>query len=153
MAISDDLIEASKQGALERVKEILDTDAGLANGRDESGATPLHYAALNGHRPVVQTLVERGADINSLGQPLSGATPTRLGDRILRYMPRDGRPFGNRTGRRRLRHAVWATRAGSIDFSERFFPALRHACAAQGTPFQQLAQESGNKDIMALFDL
>lgn len=34
------LIEAVRQGEADRVREILDTDAGLVNQRDESGATP-----------------------------------------------------------------------------------------------------------------
>ena len=48
MGASEDLIEAAKQGDLERVKRVLETDDRLANLRDESGATPLHYAAMNG---------------------------------------------------------------------------------------------------------
>jgi len=62
MCDSENLIEAAKQGDLERVKGILETDDRLANLRDESGATPLHYAAMNGHRQIVQLLLERGAD-------------------------------------------------------------------------------------------
>ena len=44
------LIEAVKQDDVEQVAAILDKKAELVKQRDELGATPLHYAALNGHR-------------------------------------------------------------------------------------------------------
>jgi ankyrin repeat protein len=74
MSDLENMIDAVKQGDGERVKAILESDGRLANQRDESGATPLHYAALNGHRQVVQLLVERGADVNSTDSQF-GATP------------------------------------------------------------------------------
>jgi hypothetical protein len=46
MGASENPIEAAKQGDLERVKGILEADDRLADGRDESGATPLQYAAI-----------------------------------------------------------------------------------------------------------
>jgi len=42
----ENMIEAVKQGDLERVRGILESDERLANQRDESGATPLHYASM-----------------------------------------------------------------------------------------------------------
>ena len=33
-----------------------------SNIRDAGGATPLHYAAANGHKEVVQMLMKKGAD-------------------------------------------------------------------------------------------
>ena len=65
MSALENLIEAVKQGDRESVRAVLESDARLANQKDASGATPLHYAALNGHRQIVQLLLERGADINS----------------------------------------------------------------------------------------
>jgi ankyrin repeat protein len=53
------LIEAVKQGDLQRVRMILDTDEELAKQKDASGATCLHYATLNGNREVVRLLLER----------------------------------------------------------------------------------------------
>ncbi len=46
MSDLDNLIAAAKQGNLERVNAILEADDSLVNQKDESGATPLHYAAL-----------------------------------------------------------------------------------------------------------
>jgi hypothetical protein len=75
----------SQAGDLESVKAILDSDDRLANQRDESGATSLHYATLNGHRQIVQLLLERGADINSADGQF-GATPAGWAIEYLREM-------------------------------------------------------------------
>jgi len=74
MSDSENMIEAVKQGDRGSVRALLETDDRLVNQRDESGATPLHYATLNGHRQIVQLLLERGADINSTDSQF-GATP------------------------------------------------------------------------------
>ena len=74
MSDLDNLIAAAKQGNLERVNAILEADNSFVNQKDESGATPLHYAALNGHRHIVRLLVQRGADVNSTDSQ-RGATP------------------------------------------------------------------------------
>ena len=56
------LTEAAKEGDLDRVATILDANEDLANQRDESGASLLHYATLNGHREIARLLIERGED-------------------------------------------------------------------------------------------
>ena len=47
---------------------------GDPNKTDLIGSTPLHMAAWNGHRDVVQILLDRGADANMAGYDL-GNTP------------------------------------------------------------------------------
>ena len=83
MSDIENMIEAVKQGDRERVRAILESDDRLANRRDESGATPLHYATLNGHRQIVQLLLERGADINGTDSQF-GATPAGWAIEYLR---------------------------------------------------------------------
>jgi ankyrin repeat protein len=147
MGASENLIEATKQGDLERVKGMLETDDRLANLRDESGATPLHYAAMNGHRQIVQLLLERGADINSTDGRF-GATPAGWAIEYLREM-------GGHLAIE-LDDLAYAIRVGDARWVSRFlkrFPALRHARDREGTPFQRLARESGNREIAALFGL
>ena len=140
-----DLIEAVNQGDLLRVRTILDTNGELVRQRDESGATPVHYAALHGHREVVRLLLDRGADINSTDTEF-GATPTGWAIEYLRelggYLAIE------------LSDLAYAIEQGDARWVGRFlkrFPALRRATSKNGKPFQQLAQESGNPEITVLF--
>ena len=140
-----ELIEAAKQGDLESVRGILQSNKGLATQRDESGATPLHYAALNGHRPIVRLLIERGADINSTDSQFC-ATPTGWAIEYLREM-------GGHLAIE-LDDLAYAIQIEDVRWVARFlnrFPSLRHANDTKGTPFQRLARESGNREIARLF--
>ena len=143
----ENLIQAAKQGDLDHVRVILESDHSLANQKDESGATPLHYAALHGHRPIVQLLIERGADINSTDSQF-GATPAGWAIEYLREM---GAHLAIE-----LDDVAYAIQMGDIRWVARFlkrFPSLRQACDTKGTPFRKLARESGNPEIANLFDV
>jgi ankyrin repeat protein len=147
MSDLENLIEAVKQGDRERVRTLLEADERLANQRDESGATPLHYATLNGHRQIVQLLVERGGDINRTDSQF-GATPTGWAIEYLREM---GGFLAIELDD--LAHAI---QAGDTRWVARFlkrFPSLRQASDTNGTPFQRLAGDSGNREIAGLFGL
>jgi ankyrin repeat protein len=72
--MSAELFSAVASGNTERVRELLASDPGSARGKDDEGATALHYAALNGHRKIALALVEQGADINARDERF-GATP------------------------------------------------------------------------------
>jgi len=139
------LIEAVKQGDLESVRAILDANGEIVNQRDESGAAPLHYATLNGHRQIVRLLLERGAEIN-IADSQFGATPTGWAIEYLREM-------GGYLGIE-LNDLAYAIQLGDVRWVARFlerFPALRQASDKNGRPFQQLARESGNREIARLF--
>ena len=141
------MIEAVKLGDLERVRAMLASDGRLASQRDESGATPLHYATLNGHRQIAELLLERGADINSADSQF-GATPTGWAIEYLREM-------GGYLAIE-LDDLGYAIQLGDTRWVARFlkrFPSLRQASDANGTPFQRLARESGNREIAGLFGL
>jgi ankyrin repeat protein len=141
------LIEAIQQGQLDRVRAILDADSELVNQRDESGATPLHYAAFNGRRQMVQLLLDRGANINSTDDKF-GATPTGWAIEYLREM-------GGFLGIE-LADLAYAIQTGDTRWVARFlerFPSLRDTSDTNGTPFRQLALRSGNKEIPKLFGL
>jgi len=141
----ENLMEAVKQGNRESVEAILESNDRLANQRDESGATPLHYATLNGHRQIVQLLLERGADINSVDGQF-GATPAGWAIEYLREM-------GGFLAIE-LDDFAYAIQLGDTRWVVRFlkrFPSLRQASDSHGTPFQRLARESGNREIAGLF--
>jgi Ankyrin repeats (3 copies) len=147
MSALENMIEAVKQGDRERVRSILASNDRLANQRDASGATPLHYATLNGHRQIAQLLIERGADINSTDSQF-GATPAGWAIEYLREM-------GGYLAIE-LDDLAYAIQFGDTRWVARFlkrFPSLRQACGTNGTSFQQLARESGNREIAGLFGL
>ena len=142
----ENLMEAAKRGDAEQAGQILETDEGLANLKDQSGATALHYAALNCHRQVVQLLLERGADINCT-DGLFGATPAGW---AIEYLRERGAYLAIE-----LDDLAYAIRLGDVRWVGRFlkrFPALRLANDTEGTPFQDLARQSGNPEIASLFN-
>jgi ankyrin repeat protein len=144
MSDLDNLIAAAKQGNLERVNAILAADDRLVNQRDESGATPVHYAALHGHRHVVRLLVERGADVNSTDSQF-GATPAGWAIEYLRELGGHlAIELDDLAHAIQLRDTRWVAR-----FLKRF-PSLRQARDTKGTPFQRLARESGDPGITQL---
>ncbi|KAK6185430.1 hypothetical protein SNE40_007668 [Patella caerulea] len=63
--VKPDIIEAAKQGDLQRIQEILNNDI---NQRDacspQDGATPLMFAAMTGQLEMAELLLSRGCDIN-----------------------------------------------------------------------------------------
>jgi ankyrin repeat protein len=55
-------LDAARRGELERVREDLARDPGLAKASDDICDTALHQAALGGHGEVVNALLDAGAD-------------------------------------------------------------------------------------------
>jgi ankyrin repeat protein len=49
------------------------------NAKDEVGGTPLHGAAYDGHKEIVELLITAGADVNVM-DVLSGSTPLDYAD-------------------------------------------------------------------------
>lgn len=143
----DRFMEAAKIGDLDGIRAILRTGPELVNRRDATGATALHLAAFGGHREVAEELVRHGAAINARDDQF-GATPAGWAIEYLREM-------GGFLAIE-LDDLAFAIRRGEIEWVQRFlcrFPALRAANDRQGIPFQQLALESGSREIASLFDL
>ena len=139
------LIEAAKHGNVTDVRAVAHSHPELIDQRDQTGATALHYAALGGHRAVVQALVEQGAEINA-GDSQFGATPAGWAIEYLREM-------GGFLGIE-LDDFAYAIRRGDVEWVARFlkrFPSLRRTCDTQGRPFKLLAEQSGNPEIAKLF--
>ena len=74
--LADDIIAASKRGDIFAVRHYLGKSREAIAARDRFEYTPLHWAAVQGHWDVVETLVERGADVNALGW--DGGTPLHM---------------------------------------------------------------------------
>jgi ankyrin repeat protein len=140
------LIEAIRLGNEQETKSILEKNAALANQYDETGATPLHYATLNGHQSIVRMLIERGALVNSADKKF-GATPTGWAIEYLREL-------GGHLGIE-LEYLRYAIQQGDTKWVSRFlqrFPGLREANYKDGKSFRDIAMESGNPEIINLFE-
>lgn len=139
------LIEAARQGNLEEARSILDSHGMLVNERDASGAAALHYAAFNGNREMVRLLIDRGAAIN-IKDSQYGATPAGWAIEYLREM-------GGYL-RIELDDLAYAIESGDTRWVARFlrrFPGMREASDAEGRSFRQLATDTDNQEIRALF--
>lgn len=141
------LIEAVRRGESARVEAMLDTNAELAEQRDKTGATALHYAAMEGRREIARLLIERGADVNSADGEF-GATPSGWAIEYLREL-------GGHLGIE-LDDLAYAIEQGDVRWAARFlrrFPSLRQDRHTNGKSFRQLARESGHREIAKLFGL
>ena len=84
-----DVFEAAALGRSERLEELLDGDASLANAWADDGFQPLGLASFFGHVDAARLLVGRGAEVNSASRnpmkvmPLHSAAAT--GDADFRY--------------------------------------------------------------------
>ena len=63
-------------GSAEKALELLKQNPSLVNSQNGSKQTPLHVAALNGHKDVVAWLVANGAELNPVAY--NGFTPLHL---------------------------------------------------------------------------
>ena len=61
------LIDAAQRGSIESVKQYLDAGADM-NVKDDSGWTPLHWAASKVHNKIAKLLIEKGADVNAVNK-------------------------------------------------------------------------------------
>jgi len=68
-ALSDTFHDAAESGDLEKVKAMLKDNPNLVFSRIFNfGSTPLHAAANNGHKQMVELLLDKGADVNVVDQ-------------------------------------------------------------------------------------
>ncbi len=70
-----DLFEAAASGRTERLRELLDANAELAQARSPDGFTALHLAAFFAHPEAARLLLERGADPDAVAENRMCVTP------------------------------------------------------------------------------
>jgi ankyrin repeat protein len=70
------LHKACEKGNIEAVKQHLAAKADV-NVKGDGGRTPLHEAAFNRHKEVVELLIDKDADVNAMDE-LEGLTPLHL---------------------------------------------------------------------------
>ena len=70
-----DVFEAASLGRVERLRELLDGEPGLATARSSDDFTALHYAAFFDGPEATRLLLERGADANAFADNELGVHP------------------------------------------------------------------------------
>src|ERR1035437_7312102 len=65
LAFGGEIHDAAKAGDLEKVAVLLKNNPDLVFSKDTNGATPLHLAALFGHKYVVELLLAFKAEVNA----------------------------------------------------------------------------------------
>jgi ankyrin repeat protein len=60
-----DVFEAAALGRVERLRELLEADPGVANAYGDDGFQPLPLACFYGHVEAARVLLDRGADPNT----------------------------------------------------------------------------------------
>jgi len=78
-----DVFDATSVGDIDRLTELLESDAGLVDSWSEDGYTPLHFAAFFNQGKALRLLLDRGADVGAVArndmqvQPLHSAVAAR----------------------------------------------------------------------------
>ncbi len=139
------LIQAVRDGNIASVTAALESGSEDVNQVDEHGATALHYAAENGPREIVVSLLNHGADVNARDGRF-GATPAGW---AIEYL----RPFGAYLAIE-LDDLAFAIENHDLRWIKRIlqrFPGLQNGAYSAEVRFRDLALRSGDADIVALF--
>jgi hypothetical protein len=144
--VSAELFSAVALGSEERVLELLASDPSAARMKDAEGATALHYATLNAQRMIARALLDRGADVNARDERF-GATPAGW---AIEYLREAGGLLAME-----IEDVLFAIRQQDVPWVRRFLsrlPTLARAQDAHGKPLAEHANESGNDEIVRLFE-
>ena len=91
------LLDAAENGNIAAVKQHLDAGANVNAKDNVLGVTPLHPAALDGHKEITELLIAKGADVNAKIE--DGKTPLDLAIHLKRTEIADLlRKHGGKTG-------------------------------------------------------
>jgi hypothetical protein len=140
-----EFFQAVESGDMERVRRLLAARPELARARDAEGATALHHAAFNGHRPLVALLCDHGADLNARDHR-HNATPAGW---AIHYLRERGGLLAIEIDD--LLHAI---QTRDVLWARRFItrhPQLVEAKDPQGRPLASHARECGDPAIASLF--
>jgi len=64
------IFKASQQGNLKDLQALVESNQATVNDRDKDNVTPLHWASINNHLPVVRYLIGAGAELDATGGEL-----------------------------------------------------------------------------------
>jgi hypothetical protein len=76
VAFSGEIHDAARNGDLEKVKTLLKDNPDLVSSKDKWDRTPLHWAAVGGHKDVAELLLTNKAEVNATNN--EGETPLHV---------------------------------------------------------------------------
>jgi ankyrin repeat protein len=149
------IFDAVKNNDLPIVKKLVEHDASIINLKDNSGNTPLHYAAINGSFEMTDILISAGADINApntlLNTPLHEALSNRK-DELARMLIMKGADVKrqNSKGSSPLHIAVLNSQKPTVELLIEKGADLESRQIGQATPLNLITLMSDNYEIAKL---
>ena len=148
-----DIFEAAAFGRIERLRTLLDADAGLAGALSPDGFTALHFAAFFGQPACAALLLERGADPGLRAQnpmtvePLHSAAAANQTEIARMLLDAGADPNEAQEGGFVPLHA--AAQNGNAELTELLLERGADTAAAtnDGRTAAQLARESGHTGL------
>jgi TonB family protein len=132
--------DAARDGDLQKIKSLLQMQFGAVSSKDDNGNTPLHCAAENGHKEVVELLLSNKAETNAKNN--KGETPLHLaalkGKKDIAELLLDNRADVNAKDNEGLTPLNLAAQKGNDDVTE----LLRRHVGVMGTGRDTGAGES-----------
>lgn len=150
-----DVFEAAALGDVERLRALLDDDPALATTYSGDGFTALHFAAFFGSPAATAVLLERGAQVDALGQGWMTGTAlhsavSRRESEVARLLVEAGAgPDLRQSGGWTPLHAAAAN--GDLPDVELLLDAGADPTATndEGRSVSELAEESGDEATIA----
>jgi len=68
--LPQDIFDLCRKGDLDSVRKIISADPSAILSRSERGSTPLHFACFSERPEMVEYLLEQGAEVNAVNDPL-----------------------------------------------------------------------------------
>jgi ankyrin repeat protein len=148
--------EAAGAGHLDCVKQFVEKDPSLVSSYSPDGFPILGLAAVFGHRPVAEYLLEKGADVNAVSKngtgytALTGAVASSNAD-LVAFLLAHGADAGHRYGPG-YSPLVEAAANGKLEIVRMLLDhgADPHAKTNDGKTALRFAEERGHKSVAEL---